>query len=371
MPGGTTRVHDGVTYPILPLYCMSFLRFATRTLRPVPVRHFSTSTGRSTKSSSNVPLYLGCTGLAGITSYLFLGGAGNASFSSSSSIKPKQVTSALDPERFLDLKLKAVEPYNHNTSRFIFELPGDGSGAALSPVTSLIAVRASEGAPGAPVDKKGKLAVRAYTPISRPEHEGEIVLLIKKYEKGVISKYVHEQLKPGDTLAVKGPIPKFPYKGTYSSPTCFVSHVFSSTPIPAANEYEHVALIGGGSGITPLYQLLDNALRDPTNKTRFTLLYANVSESDILLHDELAALERAYPHALRVVHTLDNPPAGWAGAKGYISREFISAHVPPAERGDRIKVLICGESRAAPFVCSNTHASPSSHVFRSAVCLVC
>jgi cytochrome-b5 reductase len=103
-----------------------------------------------------------------------------------------------------------------------------------------------------------------------------------------------------------------------------------------------VALIGGGSGITPFYQLLDAALRDPTNKTRFTLLYANVSEADILLRDELAALERAHPHALRIVHTLDNPPAGWTGAKGYVSRELINKHVPPAEKGDKIKVFVCG-----------------------------
>jgi cytochrome-b5 reductase len=116
----------------------------------------------------------------------------------------------------------------------------------------------------------------------------------------------------------------------------------TSPPKITANEYEHVALIGGGSGITPLYQLLDAALRDPTNKTRFTLLYANVSEADILLRDELGALERAHPHALRIVHTLDNPPAGWTGAKGYVSRELINEHVPPAEKGDRIKVLVCG-----------------------------
>jgi cytochrome-b5 reductase len=134
----------------------------------------------------------------------------------SSPTKKKQEKSALDPERFLDLKLKAVEPYNHNTARFIFELP-DGE-AALSPITSLVVVRASEGVAGAPVDKKGNLAVRAYTPISSPEQEGELVLLIKKYENGVISKYVHEQLKPGDTLAIKGPISKFPYKGTCARP---------------------------------------------------------------------------------------------------------------------------------------------------------
>ena len=110
-----------------------------------------------------------------------------------------------------------------------------------------------------------------------------------------------------------------------------------------ANEFEDVALIGGGSGITPLYQLVNHALKDPTNRTRFTLLYANVSEADILLREELAALQRAHPATFRVVHSLDSPPAGgWSGAKGHVSRELVRAHVPPAEKGDKLKVLICG-----------------------------
>jgi len=296
---------------------MSF-RLVARTLRPVPVRHLSTSNGGPTKSS-NLPLYLGGAGLVGLGAYISLGGSPAPFSSSATATKPKPVKSALDPERFLDLKLKAIEPYNWNTARFVFELP-DG-GAALSPVTSLVVVRASEGAEGAPVDKKGNPAMRPYTPISSPNQEGELVLLIKKYEKGTISKYVHERLKPGDTLAIKGPIPKFAYQ---------------------ANEFEHVTLIGGGTGITPLYQLLNHALNDPANQTRYTLLYANVSEGDILLRDEIAALERAHPNKFRVVHTLDKPAPGWKGASGYVSRDLIKAHVPPAEKGNKIKVLICG-----------------------------
>ena len=49
-----------------------------------------------------------------------------------------------------------------------------------------------------------------------------------------MSKHVND-MKVGDKIAIKGPIPKFPYK---------------------ANEFEEIACIGGGSGITPLYQLL-------------------------------------------------------------------------------------------------------------------
>jgi ferredoxin-NADP reductase len=220
---------------------------------------------------------------------------------------------AMDPERFLDLKLKSIEPYNYNTSRFTFELP-DG-GVALSPVAPLVVVRASEGSSrgqGVPVDKKGELAVRAYTPISSLDREGELVLLIKKYENGVVSKYVHEWLKPNDTLAIKGPIVKIPYKGTFALPSIsnFKFYLFFSL---VANEFENVALIGGGSGITPLYQLLNHTLADPTNRTQFTLLYAkllcaNVSKADILLRDELAALQRAHPQTFKVVHMLDKSP---------------------------------------------------------------
>jgi hypothetical protein len=44
---------------------------------------------------------------------------------------------------------------------------------------SLIDVVTSDGAPGALVDKKGKLVMHMHMPISCPEDEGEIILLIK------------------------------------------------------------------------------------------------------------------------------------------------------------------------------------------------
>jgi hypothetical protein len=47
------------------------------------------------------------------------------------------------------------------------------------PVTLLVAVCTSEDAPGALVDRKGKLVMHTHMPISHLEHEGEIMLLIK------------------------------------------------------------------------------------------------------------------------------------------------------------------------------------------------
>lgn len=97
--------------------------------------------------------------------------------------------------------------------------------ASLLPVASCLVVKSSD--PEALQDAKGKPIVRPYTPISASDKEGELVLLIKKYDDGNASKHIHS-LKPGETLGIKGPFPKFDYK---------------------INQFEEVGLIGGGSGM--------------------------------------------------------------------------------------------------------------------------
>ena len=52
----------------------------------------------------------------------------------------------------------------------------------------------------------------SYTPISPSDAEGELTFLIKRYEEGKMSQYIHS-LQPGEKLAIKGPIPKIQYEG--------------------------------------------------------------------------------------------------------------------------------------------------------------
>ena len=51
----------------------------------------------------------------------------------------------------------------------------------------------------------------------------------------------------------------------------------------------HTGMIAGGSGITPMYQVAQAILRDPHDFTKIFLIYANVSEDDILLRKEFDA----------------------------------------------------------------------------------
>ncbi|TEB38577.1 cytochrome-b5 reductase [Coprinellus micaceus] len=289
---------------------MSFLRaaVATRSIVAQAGRRYASTSPAAPRKSGYAGYFL-AVGTAGAAGYAYL------EMRERYSPKPQE-KSPLDPENWKDFKLKKINHYNHNTSEFVFELPNNE--ASLIPITSCLLVKASN--PEALSDAKGRPIVRPYTPVSSPDQKGELTLLVKKYDEGKASKHIHE-LKEGDTLSFKGPIVKFPYK---------------------ANEFDEVALIGGGSGITPLYQLVVHALADKGNKTKFKLLFANVTEKDILLREEFDALKKKYPSTFDVVYFLDQAPEGWTGPTGYINADAIKAHVGAADLKEKVKVFVCG-----------------------------
>ncbi|KAH9854521.1 cytochrome-b5 reductase [Lenzites betulinus] len=292
---------------------MSFLRSARSAV--AGARRYSTTPSAGSKSS-NLPFYLLGAGVAGLAGYVYLDRSGSVA---AAPAKPKiSDKSALDPQNFVDFKLKKIEPYNYNTARFVFELPADT--ASLLPVASCVVVKSAADAANPLLDAKGKPVIRPYTPISPSDKPGELEFLIKRYETGKMSKYFFE-LQPGDKLSVKGPIPKFEFK---------------------INQFEQVGMIAGGSGITPMYQILQYALHDPANKTRFTLIFANVAEKDILLKEHFDALKSKYPQTFNIVYTLDKPGPDWKGTVGYVNEDLVSKHLPPANLGEKAKIFVCG-----------------------------
>jgi cytochrome-b5 reductase len=282
-----------------------FVRVASRAgYRAVnSIRQYATNQHKS----SNLPLYLGGVGIIGLGTYVYM------EYGSKVAAQKK---SPLDPDNFVDFKLRKIEPYNHNTSKFIFELPDRQ--ASLLPIASCLVVKSSDSE--AMKDEKGNPIIRPYTPISPSDLQGDLVLLIKRYESGNMSKHIHT-LSPGDKLSIKGPILKWPYK---------------------INEFDHVALIGGGTGITPLYQVVNHALEDKTNTTKFTLLFSNVTEKDILLREQLDTLKKRHPNNFEVVYLIDNPEKNWTGPIGFISAEVIKKYIAPPSLGEKVKVFVCG-----------------------------
>ena len=57
-------------------------------------------------------------------------------------------------------------------------------------------------------------------------------------------------------------------------------------------------MIAGGTGITPMYQVAKALLQDPQEYTTISLIYANLSEADILIKDELDKLASTYARSV-------------------------------------------------------------------------
>jgi cytochrome-b5 reductase len=134
-----------------------------------------------------------------------------------------------------------------------------------------------------------------------------------------MSTHLHS-LEPGQQLEFKGPIPKYPW---------------------SPNKHSHIALIAGGTGITPMYQLLRAIFKNPEDKTKVTLFFGNIKEEDILLKKELQDLENTYPQRFRAVYVLENPPESFNGEKGYITKDLLKTFLPEPKE-ENIKIFVCG-----------------------------
>ncbi|EFJ41779.1 hypothetical protein VOLCADRAFT_107549 [Volvox carteri f. nagariensis] len=224
---------------------------------------------------------------------------------------------ALDPNEFRAFKLKEKRQLTRNTFLYRFELPeGQTSGIF---VASCLVTRAMLKAK--PEDEKPKAVIRPYTPTSPPDAKGYLDLVVKVYDKGVMSKHI-DSLKIGDSLEIKGPIKKYPYE---------------------ANTKKHIGMVAGGTGITPMLQVIDAILDNPNDKTQVSLVYANVSESDIILQDKIDALAAQHPGRFKVYYVVDKPAWGglfWRGGVGYLTKDMLSKHLP-APAKDSL-VMVCG-----------------------------
>ncbi|KAG4930179.1 hypothetical protein AAZX31_17G112900 [Glycine max] len=265
-------------------------------------------------NSSHTNLRLPFTAIAAISggvSFLFYHSSPNFAHSQEAEqVESKNI--ALVPDKWVEFKLQDTARVSHNTQLFRFSF--DPTQKLGLDIASCILTRAPL---GQDAEGKPKFVIRPYTPISDPESNGYFDLLIKVYPEGKMSQHF-ASLKPGDVVEVKGPIEKLRY-----------------TP----NMKKHIGMIAGGTGITPMLQVIEAILRNPDDKTQISLLYANVSPDDILLKQKLDILATSHPN-LKIFYTVDNPTKNWRGGAGYISKDVVVKGLPSPS--DDTLILVCG-----------------------------
>jgi cytochrome-b5 reductase len=186
---------------------------------------------------------------------------------------------------FRPFKLIRKEVLSHDTARFTFGLP---VGHVLGlPTGQHISLRFFEldhdsgtGGTSASVSTQ---VMRSYTPVTDNHTVGEVSLVIKVYKAGVHPKFPEggkmsqhlDSLKVGDTIDIKGPKGHMEYLGNGGN--FWVKPIGKPKSTRQASQF---IMIAGGTGITPMLQVLNYMFRNPGNEpnVKVTLLYANQSK---------------------------------------------------------------------------------------------
>ncbi|GAB1202853.1 hypothetical protein APSETT445_001476 [Aspergillus pseudonomiae] len=221
---------------------------------------------------------------------------------------PLKKPSVLDPRKWRSFTLTRKTEVAPHVYRFIFALPNADDILGL-PTGQHIALRATI---------NGQSVSRSYTPVSNNSDVGRIELLIKVYPNGAMTQHL-AQMNVGESIEIRGPKGAMQYSRQYA---------------------KHIGMIAGGTGITPMYQLIRAICEDDADKTQVSLLYANNTEEDILLRTELDDFARRHPEKFQVQYVLSQPGETWQGYRGFVNGDVIAKHLAPAALDNR--VLLCG-----------------------------
>lgn len=246
---------------------------------------------------------------------------------------------ALDARKKIKFKLVEREEVTHNVRRFRFVPPEEGQELGL-PIGKHVFLSTMQ---------DGKLVSRPYSPIS-PGDAKFMDVVVKVYYAnehpkfpagGQMSQFM-DTLKVGDYLDVRGPIGKY----EYAAPG--VLTVKKTGGVVETKQVQHLGMIAGGTGVTPLLSIARAILADPSDHTHVSLLFANNTEDDIILRPELDRLAEQHSN-FKVWYVLVDPPASWDYSKGFVSQEMIKEQLPTPGQGTTY--LLCGPPPMIKFAC--------------------
>jgi ferredoxin-NADP reductase len=134
----------------------------------------------------------------------------------------------------------------------------------------------------------GERVSRSYSLSSAPAQDKHPAITVKAVDGGVMSNYILSHAEEIVEWEVDGPHGLFHLTDEVENGEWFV-------------------LIGGGSGITPLYSILKQLLL--TSVTNILLVDSNKKEDDVIFADALAYMQQSFAHRLKIVQVFTGPTA--------------------------------------------------------------
>jgi Na+-transporting NADH:ubiquinone oxidoreductase subunit F len=157
---------------------------------------------------------------------------------------------------------------------------------------------------------------RAYSISSSSKETHSVELYIGLEEKGVVSTYVHEYLKEGEELLMRGPFGDFYFR----------------------DSERDILLIATGTGLAPILSILRHIQSEQIQRES-TLFFGTRTQEDLYCVEELKELEKEIP-TFTYFPTLSREAEGtqWEGKRGRVT-DLIKDLIP---EGADYDVYICG-----------------------------
>lgn len=160
-----------------------------------------------------------------------------------------------------------------------------------------------------------------------------------------MSQYL-ESLQIGDEIQIRGPSGNLIYNsnGNFS--------IKQAKNSPSINlNFKKLGMIAGGTGITPMLQIIRHVLKNANDKTQIWLIFANQNEKNIILKEELDEATKNHSDRLSIWYTIDTAEnSDWPYSTGFVNSEMIENHFPPP--GDDTLVLMCGPPGMIKYACT-------------------
>jgi ferredoxin-NADP reductase len=167
----------------------------------------------------------------------------------------------------------------------------------------------------------GYEAQRSYSIASAPEQSDTLELAIERLEDGEVSTFLHDEVRVGDEIELRGPI------GGH-----FMWSVEHGGPL---------LLIGGGSGIVPLLSMVRHHAAQGS-AIPVTLVASARTSADLLYLDELRS-RHAEGRGFHLIATVTRETPGDPDLRGgRIARELL--HQTLRSRGHPCRTFVCGSN---------------------------
>jgi ring-1,2-phenylacetyl-CoA epoxidase subunit PaaE len=230
------------------------------------------------------------------------------------------------PPRFHPLTISAIAPEAKNAVSLCFDVP-DALRAAyqFTPGQYLTLRHEIDGA-----EQR-----RAYSICAAPD-DAELRIAVKRVADGVMSSYLCDQARVGDTVDVMTPTGRF-----------------GLAPDPA--RARQLVAFAAGSGITPILSILRSVLgREPDSHC--ALFYANRTTDEIMFRETLEALKNRHLGRFALLNILSREEQDIPILHGRLDAARIESLLNRAVPGRIDDLFICGPEPMIDIVESAAHA---------------